>query len=234
LSMDVFGATSRLLSQNALAHQAVLVAYSGGKDSLVVLDLCAGAFERVVAGHLDFLPGLEVTESRLRYAQERWKCRVLRYPHGIYLRALKCGLYCPPVSSLRRAEEWSNADVWHLARQDSGIALVATGEKKRDFLARRGFIKSNRDPNLIFPLADWHNADVLAYLQHHNIPVPDAPADHSGVDLSTKSLLWLHDHHPDDFALMAEQFPFIETVVLRREWYDVSPKEAGTQTTAAL
>jgi PP-loop superfamily ATP-utilizing enzyme len=42
--VDIFSETARQLQKQAETHEGVLVAYSGGKDSLAVTSLCCRAF----------------------------------------------------------------------------------------------------------------------------------------------------------------------------------------------
>ncbi|HZQ45959.1 MAG TPA: hypothetical protein VFC07_03025, partial [Verrucomicrobiae bacterium] len=76
--------------------------------------------------------------------------------------------------------------------------------------------------DVFYPIKGWNKHDVLAYLRMQNIPLPDAhQGNTSGVDLSTRSLLWLHDAYPDDFKLLCRYFPYAEAVVYRRKFYGI-------------
>ncbi len=55
--LDIFHSTTQLLAEYAKKHDSVLVSYSGGKDSLVTLDLCTRTFKRVTAFFMYFVPG---------------------------------------------------------------------------------------------------------------------------------------------------------------------------------
>ena len=69
--MNVLGSTLAVLTEAVERSEAVLVAYSGGKDSLVVLDLCKRSFRRVETFFMDLLPGLASVEAALAWASER-------------------------------------------------------------------------------------------------------------------------------------------------------------------
>jgi 3'-phosphoadenosine 5'-phosphosulfate sulfotransferase (PAPS reductase)/FAD synthetase len=75
----------------------------------------------------------------------------------------------------------------------------------------------------VAPICGWNKYDVLAYLKAQQIPIPEAQAgkNTTGIDLSTPSLLWMYDHHRDDFERICEVFPFAGAVVKRREGYGV-------------
>jgi hypothetical protein len=74
--------------------------------------------------------------------------------------------------------------------------------------------------DVVTPIAGFQKVDVLQYLASRRIPVPDSEGSNAnGVDLSTPSLLWLHDRHPRDFRRLCEVFPYAEAVVWRRRFY---------------
>ena len=60
----------------------VLVAFSGGKDSLCILDLCCKHFRRAVPYFLFWIKNLSFQEKTLRYCEGRYNLQILRYPHA--------------------------------------------------------------------------------------------------------------------------------------------------------
>lgn len=220
-SPRIFEQTAGELSRLSAMHSAALVAFSTGKDSLVVLDLCVRNFKRVVPFFMYLTRGLEIIESRIRQAESRWGVEVLQVPHWGLPNDMGQGIYCPKRPGFEGMKGYNAAHVYEDVRRQTGIDLVLTGDKKRDFVSRRAAIRTNKDPYLAFPIADWSNAEVMAYLSHQKIALPDSPGDATGIDLTTKSLLWLHDHHRTDFDLLCRDFPFAPAVVARREYYGV-------------
>ena len=221
-SGGTFETTAAEIAKRSQKTSECLVAFSAGKDSLVVLDMACRAFKSVVAFYLYLVPGLRVIEDRLEAAAERWKVEILQYPHWIMVHDIKANIYCPKVPAFDSVTVPKPADVYAMIREETGIRLIITGDKKADFVARRAVIKREKDdPELFRPIADWRNEEVLAYLGHHGIPIPDANRDCSGIDLRTDSLLWLHDNYPDDFKELCRTFPFALAVVKRRELYGV-------------
>lgn len=228
--MSIFNDTLRMLEQHASTHDSVLVAFSGGKDSLVTLDLCCKIFPKVVAFHKWLVPGLEVIERQLDIARNRYKVPVLEYPSASFFEAQRDGLFCNPAPELQDMEDISLAETFYWPRMDTGIQLMATGMRASDGLKRRQFFANIRATgksdwaNTIFPIEHWRKIDVLTYLKVNKIPLPPAEKGSvtSGVGLNTESLLWLHDEFPRDFAKLKRFFPYIEAVVKRREYHGVS------------
>src|SRR4051812_8860134 len=126
------------LNTAAQKTDAVLVSYSGGKDSLCVMDMCVRTFKRVEAFHMYLIPGLECIEQILAEAHVRWGIKSIRqYPHPLLRAALLAGLYCPNHYSRDDLPEWKLFDVYNIAMSESQTDLVATGAKKADSIWRR-------------------------------------------------------------------------------------------------
>lgn len=201
---------------------SLLVAFSGGKDSLAVLDLATrcGYFKRIECFFMYFIEGMRSCEEQLQYARDRWGVTIHQVPHWNLVKCLKAGIYCFPHDKL---PEWKLQSVYQSIMGETGIPLIATGAKKSDSLWRRRFMHSQRHETwVVAPCAEWSKFDVLSYLRVQKIRIPDSSgANATGVDLSTPSVLWLHDNHPDDFAKLRRAFPFVDAVVMRRDIYGI-------------
>jgi len=220
--MDVLGSTLAVLQDAALRSDAVLVAYSGGKDSLVVLDLCKRTFQRVEAFFMYLLPGLASVEAALGWASDTYGVRIHQYPHWLLSRVLKHGVYCNPWHGHDDVPSFTVNDVYQIAMLDTGIPLVATGAKAADSGWRRRHLTTAARADVITPIKTWNKLEVLAYLRARGLPIPPSsgrPA--TGIDFSTPSLCWLYDTYPQDFARLAEVFPYVEAAIWRREWYGI-------------
>lgn len=207
----------------------VLVGYSGGKDSLVVTDLCVRTFSRVVGFYMYLVPGLRSIEALLNEGRQRFGIEILQYPHWTISRYIKEGMYC---NSHRRHEgmpEWTLFDVFDLAMTDTGIPLVVTGAKESDSASRRRLLRwGGGKGQVVYPIQKWHKHDVLGYLKARGIPIPASTGlATTGLDLSTPEVLWLYDNYPDDFERLARVFPHVPAIVYRREWYGISTDQWG-------
>lgn len=214
-----------LLRARAEKHDAILVAYSGGKDSLVVADLCLRVFKRVEGFLWYNAPGLEFNARIVRAAKERFGITVRQYPSFGCFDALRTGLFCDSPLSRDDWPEITVQDIYKLARADTGVHLVADGCRKQDSPRRREMIQKKRlaEWNLC-PIGDWITYDVKSYLALRKIPLPEVPNTNkntvsSGLSLTNQSLLWLHDTYPEDFKTLCRVYPYAEAVVKRREFY---------------
>lgn len=210
-----------------LKDRDVIISFSGGKDSWVILDLAKRFSKRVEAFAMELVPGLEVFERPLRDAEQRYGINIKRYPNWTRASYLEMGTYCfepeyVPIISL--------ADIQRLARYEFGIADVATGTKRSDSSARRRQANAlTKTPGLLAPIFDWKQRDVVSYCRTQRLPIYPGLTQYcgsisSGVGLETDTLCWLHDWHPEDFRKIEQTFPFIQAAVLRRDWYGIGPK----------
>ena len=210
--------TLATLKEASARSDAVLVSYSDGKDSRVVMDLCVRSFSRVEAFFMYLVPGLECQALGLQEAERRWGVTIRHYPHPLAGKLLRAGVYCDPAHD--DLPEMKLHDVYGLAMADTGIEVIATGAKRSDNRWRRAFMKWTESAQVLQPIAGWSKPDVVGYLHVRGIPVPpSSEKSATGVDLSTVSLLWLHDTFPADFRKLCEVFPYAEAVVWRRRFY---------------
>lgn len=218
--MGLAESTLETLALRCQRSDACLVAFSGGKDSLVVMDMCLRAFSSVEAFFMYLVPGLESVEIELERARKRWGIEIRQYPHWLVQKVVKNGVYCASHWRNDSLPDWKLADIYALALLDSEMPQLATGAKSADSGWRRRFMSTQREDQIFYPIAKWHKYDVLAYLRARGIPLPPSSGHTAtGIDLSEKSLLWLHDTFPDDFKRLCEVFPFAEAVVWRRTFY---------------
>jgi hypothetical protein len=228
ISAGVYRDAREKLKKIAEKNDSVIVSFSGGKDSLACMDLAVRNFQRVVAMFMYAVPGLEFIERDLAVLQKLWpQVPLVRYPHWGVIRAIKAGAYRPTHWKLAQSlPDLTVIDIYNLVRADLGINCVIHGGKAADSMWRRRSMVATAQDWLIYPLSNWNKWHVLGYLRHNKIPIPQASADAkgtaSGVDLSTPSVLWMYDNHPEDFKKLELLFPYVGAIVKRREWYGVS------------
>jgi len=193
----------------------LLVAYSGGKDSLAVLDLCVRAGRHVEAFLMYFVPGMDYTQYWVDYAQKRWGVKVHLYQHFTISYFIRRGVFrsAPDASFPLITVE----DVIAKAREDAGIEWVGFGYKLIDSLQRRGWWKRHAETGCdasskrFSPLLHWNNTHVKAYLSRRGIPCPGIDGKRStGMALTPDCMEWLRDQWPDDYRRVLRIFPLAE------------------------
>jgi 3'-phosphoadenosine 5'-phosphosulfate sulfotransferase (PAPS reductase)/FAD synthetase len=207
-------------------YESVLISYSDGKDSRAVMDLCLRSFKRVEAFFMYLIPGLECVDVAMQQAEQKWGIKIRLYPHWNASRFISNGIYCHPSFRRDAIKEYKLRDVYVLAMSDTNTRLIMTGQKKSDSASRRWLMTIARNSDVVHPLADWNRFDVLNYLRLHNIPLPPSAGDTSGIDLTDRSLFWLHDTFPNDFRKLCQYFPFAEAAIWKRKFYSV-PSPGG-------
>ncbi len=195
-----------------------IVFCSLGKDSLVTLDLVSGKFARVVCVFMYFVPGLEHIERWVNWCKVRYpKIEFMQVPHWNLSYILRGGLYCVPNARVKLIKL---ADVVKAIRLKTGIDYVFLGMKKADSMNRRLMLKGLEASDYIssfqaYPLADWTQKDVLAYMRQHGIPEPVRYSlkASSGTGFNLDCFLWLRENFPQDLQKIYKTFPLSERIL---------------------
>lgn len=194
----------------------VLVGYSGGKDSVVTLDLCARHFRNVRAFFMYQVPGLSFQEKALRWAEHRYALEIIRIPHFEVSAFLRRGTYHEPDATVRPV---SVAETYAYLRELTGFYWIAAGERIADSTVRRAMIVKdgsiNQHRGRIYPLADWRKHHVAAYIKQRRLRVSEEAAvlGHSFRDLSPRTLLSVKQHYPADYDRILSMYPEAEAGV---------------------
>lgn len=200
---------------------SVAVMYSGGKDSLCLMDLCMKTFKRVVPVHMFCVPNLEIEQERMDYCKTRWGLTPVEVPHWTSLRALRTCAFIDPWHELSMIPDWKLKDLYEFVRVLTNCDFVAVGAKAADSSWRRRFMKNTADwDTVINPLKSWNKFDVLAFLQAKGIPIPQQSGSNaSGVGLTHKSIKWIRAQCQSDFERMKEYFPYAEAYAAHARYF---------------
>lgn len=203
---------------------SVLVALSGGKDSLVTLDMCCRHFPHVEAFFMYRVEGLRCELGPIEAAARRHKVPVHYVPHWSLSTLLKYNALRLKVEGADSLRALAQQDVESFLRAKTGIDWFAYGEKCADSLVRNAKLKQFGGIDLkrkrVYPAWRFKKADVMGYLHARKISIPKMQGGgvySGGVTLDVDSLTWLRDFHPDDYARVCAVFPFAPAVLYRRE-----------------
>lgn len=189
-----------------------------GKDSLVLLDLIYPKFERVVCVFMYFVKDLEHINRWINWVKAKYpNIEFVQVPHWNLSYILRGGLYCVPQPKIKIIKL---IDVVKAVKLKYGIDYVFLGMKKADGMNRRLMLKGYEEneyinDGLVYPLADWTQKDVLAYMKQHGLPEPVRYSlkASSGVGFNLECFLWLEKHYPQDLKKIYKVFPMAERIL---------------------
>jgi phosphoadenosine phosphosulfate reductase len=202
---------------------SVIIGVSCGKDSLAVLDLCSQHFKAIAAYFMYVVEGLEFQERYLGYLERCYGIQIIRIPHWGNSYRLRRS-YMRPHTSAAQCPIVRPGDIRNYIRQKTGMDWTATGEKCSDSLDRRkwmqpirGISEKNR---LFYPLWNWTDRNVYAYLQRQKILLP---VDYRIFGQSFRldrpeHLTAVQRHYPDDYAKIVKVYPELPAAIAREQF----------------
>lgn len=200
----------------------VLVAFSGGKDSVVTLDLCCKYFKRVIPFFMYIAPGLEFQEQLLTWYENKYSVKIIRIPHFEVSNFMRYGTFreydlSVPIVSV--------TDVYSYLRASTEGIWVAAGERINDSIVRRAMIKQSgsidRKRGRFYPVAYWTKRNVLDYISKKRLKlgIDSKELGFSFKSLDGKELSLIKKRFPDDYRRILNLYPFAEAAVRRYESY---------------
>ena len=189
-----------------------LLFLSLGKDSLVLLDLLYPKFDRIVCVFMYFVKDLEHINRWINWTKARYpKIEFVQVQHWNLKYILRGGMYCVPNPEVRLLKL---ADVVKAMQLKHGVYYTFLGMKKADGMNRRlmlnGYEEKGYENNgMCYPLADWTQKDILAYMKQNNLPEPVRYGNKAsnGIGFNIDCFLWLRSNYPVDLQKIIKAFP---------------------------
>ena len=210
---------NKTIKEVAQRSDKVILFYSTGKDSITLLDLMTPHFKEIILVFMYFVPGLDHIERYLNWAKAKYpNVKIMQVPHWNLTYILRDGLYCTPNPKVKLLKL---GDVDAAIKLKTGIEYSFFGMKKADSLNRR--LMMNRDGAIIgtkvYPLMDWSNKDVLAYMRANKLPEPVRYSNKvsGGVGFNPECFLYLKGHYPKDLERILKAFPLSEKILIDNE-----------------
>lgn len=200
---------------------AVLFYSAGGKDGIVLLDMLAKEFNKVICYYMYLIPNLDHIQPYIRWAETHYnnvEVRQISHYQRDYLD--KLGLFCIPNDSIKPR---GVGDIEQMVREETGIKYAFSGMKGVDgymkrmrlkLFAKTGYIT---DKGMVYPLAIWTNKDVLQYITANNLIQPFVYKQgkvSQGFNIDLSCLLMMRDKYPNDYKRMLNEFPFAEKLII--------------------
>ena len=193
------------------SHEALLF-LSLSKDSLVLLDLIYPKFDRIVCVFMYFVKDLEHINRWIGWTKARYpKVELIQVPHWNLTYILRGGMYCVPNPDVKLLKL---ADVVKAMQLKHDVYYTFLGMKKADGMNRRlmlnGYEEKGYENNgMCYPLADWTQKDILAYMKQNNLPEPVRYGNKAsnGIGFNIDCFLGLRSNYPVDLQKIIKAFP---------------------------
>lgn len=206
----------------AKVTDSVIIAFSGGKESIVSLDLCFRHFKNVKPFFMYICPGLSFQERTLQWYEKKYQTDIARIPHMDVCEFFHYGSFRPgdpsfPIISIN--------DIYKWIRLETGIWRIAAGERIDDSIVRRAMIKKSGSIDVqrgrFYPVSMWKKRDVLDYIKFHGLYIGQDSKElgFSFKSLWGKELSMVKEHFPDDYQKVLRLYPFAAAGVKRFEEY---------------
>lgn len=197
-----------------------IVGFSGGKDSIVTLDLCARYFKRIHVFFMYQVPGLSFQEAQLRWYEERYGIEIERIPHFMLSEAFRYGIYRKHDLSVPIVKI---TDIYKYLREVNKTYWIAAGERIADSIVRRAMIKNSgsidEKRGRFYPVAHWNKQEIMRYIEHRKLKLtPEMRVLGNSFAFDPRQFPKLKIHYPEDYAKIVDWFPFVEAMSQRLDF----------------
>ena len=218
VAMNKVEQASQYIDLIRVKSNEALLFLSLGKDSLVLLDLVYPKFDRIVCVFMYFVKNLEHINRWINWTKAKYpKIEFVQVPHWNLTYILRGGMYCVPNPKVKLLKL---ADVVKAMQLTHGVYYTFLGMKKADGMNRRLMLKGYEvndyeNNGMVYPLADWTQKGILAYMRQHNLPEPVRYSlkASSGVGFNLDCMLWMEKNYPQDLQRIYKTFPMAERVL---------------------
>lgn len=230
--MDLSATLNSIKTLSTKTERVILFHSGAGKDSIALLNMMSPFFKEIVCVFMYTVKDLEHINKYILWAEKKYpNCRFIQTPHYSYYNYKKNGFHGAEVV---KYSEYNVSKINDKIKEETGIEWSVLGFKKNDSMNRRLMLNSYPDSmtsesgQKLYPLADWSNKQVLAYIRKNRLIEPI----HYGNNGNTKSqgtnvtdisfLLWMRKNYPNDLKKTIAEFPDCE----RQLWeYDYNKKQ---------
>lgn len=200
----------------------VIVSFSTGKESCVVMDLCARFFDRIVPFFMYQCPGMSFQEKSLNWYEKKYGVEIIRIPSFNMSPMMRYGVFRSPDFDVPII---SVTDIYDYIRGKTGVYWVCGGERIADSTIRRAMIKSTGSiavkSGKFYPVAYWKKRDILDYMRVKKLYLGEDSRvfGTSYHGWTAETLSTLKERWPDDFEKIKRLYPLVEAVVKRKALY---------------
>lgn len=203
-----------------LQTDTVILFYSGGKDSLVLLDILYKNEFKIYLAFMYFIPDLYHIEKYIDWAVQKYQVYIKKYQHWMISHYFNDNFFRlhtevkMPIITL--------SDIEKRVKLDFKCEWVINGCKQNDSLHRRIMLRQlflesiELKSHRVYPLSKWSKQNCIQYIKQYRLPVPinyGSATNSSGLDLKADILRWVQKNYPDDLVKILNVFPLAETLL---------------------
>lgn len=202
---------------------SVIVAFSGGKESCVVLDMAFRYFKNVKPFFMYICPNLSFQERTLEWYEKKYQTEIIRLPHMDVSEFFHYG-------SFRIADDnfpiVSINDIYQYVRLETDTWWIAAGERIDDSIVRRAMMKKSGSIDVqrgrFYPVSAWKKREIIDYIKFHNLYLgqDSKKLGFSFKSLWGKELAMLKKYFPDDYEKVLHVYPLAAAGVKHWEEYE--------------
>lgn len=220
--MNKINETMGIIRHVAAHTDSVVLFYSGGKDSIVILDMIVPFFKKIFCVHKYTVPQMGWFEPYREWCRHYGNTEYIEVPDLVWYGMKKYGIYCPPNNDIKMPK--NHAEVEETIKAKLGCKYAFNGMKGVDGFMKRMRLKLWERNYYIstkfnaYPLAKWTNPEVRKYLQVKNLIKPfhfsnakDAELS-QGFGLTADVLMIMRNKYPSDYKKILQEFPYAELV----------------------
>lgn len=218
--MDLSATLNSIKTLSAKVDRVILFHSAAGKDSICLLNMMSPHFKEIVCVFMYMVKDLEHMNRYIKWAENKYpNCRFIQTPHYAYYNNKKHGVNGTEQINY---SEWNLSKINEKVKEQTGIEWSVLGFKKNDSLNRRLMLNSYPDSmtseagQKLYPLADWNNKQVIAYIKKNRLIEPlkygnTGNTRSQGNDVNDISfLLWCRKNYPGDLKKIIREFPDTE------------------------
>jgi 3'-phosphoadenosine 5'-phosphosulfate sulfotransferase (PAPS reductase)/FAD synthetase len=224
--------TALLDAARAYAGDTLLLAFSGGKDSVAMwLWLREVAPEvKLIPFFMDMIPGLQLISDMLAYYEDFFQTHIAHMVHpSFYADLIYYTFQTPENVRLIRAcnlPPFTRQDVCDLLAEEAGLKrpLHAMGLRRKDNPIRSGLMTvarpiGTKQSSHFYPIWDWDTAQVASIIKRYGVKLPVGYAywGRNLVNLEYNVLQQVRSRFPADFAVIQTWYPLIGAEFFRYE-----------------
>lgn len=205
----------------------ICVAFSCGKDSLVLLDIISKHFCKFSVVFQYLVRDLSFQTSIISYVEKKYNTKIIQIPHWDLMNLYTDGYYRPSTKITEGIDKvYSVRDGITNMKKVSGMQWIAYGTKKSDSITMRRFLTHLgaclKKLQRVYPLSNFSDKAIYSYLKYYRIPLPsDYRFFGRSMIFEPYNYIALKENLPEDFEKIKEIFPYVEAATKQTECYGI-------------